>query len=133
MSDKQEYPRSFYFTLHKVFCKILDVAYLHYGRVKNKEIECIYGVDTNGVKCVLLNNKHQCLQLSKSKENDMQIAIVKRIMKELEVSDVFIFDTPWWSAADHTIYKNTCCEKIVVEYDMNMPLNNLNFLKSLDR
>ena len=132
MSSKQEYPRSFYFKLHEVFCKTLDVTRLCYGRVKNKEIECIYGIDTLGVKCRLRNDKRQCLQLSKSRENDMLKEIVKRIMKELEVSNVFIFDRPWWVAADHIIYKNTCCEKLVVEYDMNTAIEQP-YLKSSDR
>lgn len=124
MSDKQEYPRSFYFKLYKVFCKMLDVKYLCYGKIcKNDKLECIYGIDSSGLK-YKLSNKNRCiLQVRPSRryKDDMQKAIVKRIMKELEVSDVCLpcgFLTR--TAERHVIPKNICCEKLAVEYDLKI-------------
>ena len=91
MSDKQEYPRNFYFKLCKVFCKMLDVTCLCYGKMnKHDKIECIYGIDSTGLKYKLFNENGCILQLKlfRREKDDVQKAIVKRIMKELEVSDI---------------------------------------------
>ena len=119
---EDEYPRSFYFKIYKAFCKLLDVTCICYGKInKNDKLECIYGIDTAGLKYKLSNTNGCILQLrpSRRKKDDIQKEIVKRIMKELEVSDVygprasFMCERP-------VIPKNICCEKIVVEYDLNI-------------
>lgn len=122
MTNKHEYPRSFYFKLYKAFCKLLDVTCLCYGKLgKNDKLECIYGIDNAGLKCKL-SNKNGCilqLRLSKRAKDDIQKAIVKRIMKELEVSDVYS-SREFLMFKRRVIPKNISCEKLVVEYDLNM-------------
>lgn len=124
MSDKQEYPRSFYFKLYKVFCKMLDVKYLCYGKIgKNDKLECIYGIDSAGLKYKLSNKNGCILQLrqSRRKKDDIQKAIVKRIMKELEVSDVCLpHEFLTVTSERHVIPKNIYCEKLAVEYDLKI-------------
>lgn len=122
MSDKQEYPRSFYFKLYKAFCKFLDVTCLYYGKMnKHDKLECIYGIDSAGFKYTLSNKNGCILQLRRSRKekNDIQKAIVKRIMKELEVSDVDLTRESLM-VKRRFIPKNISCEKLVVEYDLNI-------------
>ena len=119
---EDEYPRSFYFKLYKVFCKMLDVTCICYGKMnKNDKLEFIYGIDRAGLKYRLSNKKGCILQLRQFRKDkdDIQKAIMKRIMKELEVSDVYLH-REFLIRERPVIPKNICCEKIVVEYDMKI-------------
>lgn len=122
MSNKQKYSRSFYFKLYKAFCKFLDVTCLCYGKMrKNHKLECIYGIDSIGLK-YKISNKNGCilqLRLSRRDKNDIQKAIVKRIMKELEMSDVYLM-REFLPFKRRVIPKNICCEKLVIEYDLKI-------------
>lgn len=103
---KKDYPRSFYYKVCQVFCKMLDASFICYGKLsKNDKRGCvIYAIDKRGLKrpllvIISLNNgmkTQEALKLSKRDENlhDVQKAVVKRILKALEKSDVWIEDSP---------------------------------------
>ena len=125
MSDKQEYPRSFYFKLYKMFCKMLHVTCLCYGKMnKHDKTECIYGIDAAGQKLYVMTDNIYCSSLKISKraiiKDDMQKSIVKQIMKALETSDVFLHNTMLHPLNQHVIPKRLCFEKCIIEYDMNV-------------
>ena len=124
LKTKDEYPRSFYFKIYKAFCKLLDVTCLCYGKMsKNDKLECIYGIDRAGLKHKLSNKNRCILQLrpSRREKDDIQKAIVKRIMKELEVSDICLpHEFLTVTSERHVIPRNICCEKLAVEYDLNI-------------
>lgn len=125
---KDEYPRSFYFKLYKVFCKMLDVTCICYGKMnKNDKFECIYGIDKIGDKYRLfrggkrLQYSYMNIRLSEqSFSHDIQKAIVKCIMKELKKSDVFINSMSTYYTKGRLIPKNLDFEKCVIEYDLSI-------------
>lgn len=124
---KDEYPRSFYFKLYKVFCKMLDVTCICYGKMnKNDKFECIYGIDKTGVKRRLfradryLQYSYMNIRLEQSFSHDIQKAIVKCIMKELKKSDVFINSMSIYCTKGPLIPKNLDFEKCVIEHDLSI-------------
>lgn len=126
---KDEYPRSFYFKLYRVFCKMLDVTCICYGKMnKNDKFECIYGIDKIGVKYRLIcrgcHLRYSCMNirlLGQSFSHDIQKAIVKRIMKELERSDVFINNmSTYYTKGRLVIPQGLDFEKCVIEHDLSI-------------
>ena len=126
---KDDYPRSFYYKLNKVFCEMLDVICLCYGKMNRRDkTECIYGIDAAGFKQKLYvmtrdNRRWMHLEVSKHalERDGMQKAIVKRIMKAVEKSSVFFLDSvanPSCRDKDCVIPKGLCCERCVIEYDL---------------
>lgn len=99
---KKDYPRSFYYKAYQVFCKMLDASFICYGKLSKKDKRgcVIYAIDKRGLKRPLLVSTllspREALKLSKRDENlhDVQKAVVKRILKALEKSAVWIEDSP---------------------------------------
>lgn len=127
LNMKDEYPRSFYYKLNKVFCEMLNVTCLCYGKMnKHDKTECIYGIDAAGFKRTLYvmardNKRWMHLEISKHalEKDGMQKAIVKRIMKAVEKSNVFYSVTnPSCRYKDYVIPKGLCCERCVIEHDL---------------
>ena len=128
---KNEYPRSFYYKLNKVFCEMLNVTCFCYGKMnKRDKTECIYGIDAAGFKQKLYvmtrdNRRWMHLEVSKHaiEKDGMQKAIVKAIMKAAEKSNVFFLDyltNLFGRYKECVIPKGLDFEKCAIEYDLSI-------------
>lgn len=123
--------RLFFYKVYKIMCKMLEVECILYGRmIKRDKIDTIFGIDYRGLRFPLFGSnaiahtsshgdppKWTRLSIDKRcKTVDIQKAIVKRVMKAVEVGDVWIEPGGAW---DHpTILKGTCWEQHVIDMDL---------------
>lgn len=125
--------RLFFYKVYKIMCKMLKVECILYGRMAKKDkTDIIFGVDSSGLKFPILGIR---IESSKPRKNgkdlpqwtsltidkrcnmaDIQKAIVERVMKAVEVGDVWRNYTSF--VTQPTIEKGTCWEQHVIDMDL---------------
>ena len=116
----ERHSRFFIYQTYRVLCDLLGVKAIYYGKLtkKSKE-EVIYG-DTGIHKLPLAVNVYSHLLQLKIRKNarkdDMQKAIVERILEALEKYDVCVLDNKPYDCP--TIEKGTSFEKYIIDMDL---------------
>lgn len=123
IKKKEKYSRLFIYKAYKIMCKMLGADAICYGKVtKNSKNEIIY-VDNGRRKYPLLwkkeKGKHVNITIhGNANKNDIQKAIVLRVLRAIETGDVYVFFNDAFIRAP-IIKKDTCFEEKVIEMDLN--------------
>lgn len=120
---KKHFSRSGIFRIYKMMCKKLEVDCICFGKMHKKDAEaCIYAETFYGSRYPVLwwkgMENHHTLSIGKNaKKDDVQKAIVLRVMKALETGDVLLFDDSLNSDYP-TIPKGICWEEELIKMDL---------------
>lgn len=125
--------RSFYYKVTKALCKMLECECLVYEKPTGNgqhwrlnEVICAQTISGERFPLVIFDNKtgrKMSLRLRKGAEKkDLQKQIVKRVMKEVEKNDVYVIYCPSSGIDNQVVPRDTCFEKLVVEFDLEAGL-----------
>ena len=121
MMKKDKYTRAFIYKVYKILCKALKAEAICFGKTtkKSKE-EVIYTVNRLGCRFPVLwktEDKNVALTIhGNAKRDDIQKAIVLRVMKALETGDIWTMDEI--DNGFPIVKKGTCFEEKVIEMDL---------------